>query len=350
MKTMSLYKDSNNWDDFKQRLQQLKEGVDPRHLVESLGFTISRETSRELRGPCKIHGGDNKTSFRFNKQARSWVCFSHRCHENNGSDIIGLIMSVTGSSFKEAVDYLHKLCGESGDFMSQAEYAHRQEKFDFIKRHREDSATPAIVKEEHLESFKRYRSNLFLREGFTREVLDHFEIAGGYTDSHEIIRDIIPIRDEEGVLTAYSLRDIRPNAPDDDFKYILTKGFVKDKVLYNLYNVKEEAQNKPLIVVEGFKSVWRLYQYGITNSVAVMGSKITPGQVNLLCKYALKGIIVMFDNDVAGVNGTIDAVRELTGKLSVRPIFITETDDNGKGLDPADLSKEAIYNYLGKGE
>lgn len=347
---MSLYKDSDGWDDFKHKLQQLKETVEPRHLLESLGFVISRETSKELRGACKIHGGDNKTSFRFNKEALSWVCFSHRCQEVNGSDIIGLIRTALGMSFKDAVDYLHRLCGESGDFLSRVQYERKKEKHDFIKRYKDDSAPPAIVKDEYLESFKRYRSNLFPNEGFPRDVLDYFEVAGGYTDSFSLIRDIIPIRDVNSDLVAYSLRDIRPNAPDDDFKYILTRGFVKDKVLYNLHRVKEEVQTNRLIVVEGFKSVWRLYQYGITNVVAVMGSMITPGQINLLCTYALRGAVVMFDNDVAGVKGTISAVNELSGKLSVFPIFITETDENGKGLDPADLDKQTIFSYLGKGE
>jgi len=348
--TMSLVDKTNDWEEFKIQLKQLKESIDPRYLLENLGFSIVRETPKELRGACRLHGGDNKTAFRFNKEKLSWVCFTSRCHEVNGSDIIGLIMTAQKVDFRGAVEYLHNLCGEHGDFMSPEEYRRKREKEDFIKRTTAVEAPPAIVKQESLERFKRYRSGLFQKEGYEREVLDYFEIAGGYTDSFGLIRDIIPIHDAEGKLVAYSLRDVRANAPDDDFKYILTKGFVKDKVLYNLHRIKEEAQSKPLIVVEGFKSVWRLYQYGITNAVAVMGSRITTGQINLLCSYALKGCIVMFDNDMSGVTGTIQAHFDLHNRMNVTPIFITETDDNGKGLDPSDLDKKTIYNYLGKGE
>ncbi len=351
MATMTLYKNSDNWDDFKQKLQQLKESMDPRFLLESLGFKITRETTKELRGACKIHGGDNKTAFRFNKHTLSWMCFTHRCNEVHGSDIIGLIMSVLKFGFKDAVEHLQNLCGETNSFMSQSEYKRKKEKEDFIRRNSDGQEMPSYVSEDSLKRFGRYRSCLFNMEKFDDTVLDYFEIGGGYTDSFGLIRDIIPIRDISGGLVSYSMRDIRPNAPDDDFKYILTKGFVKDKVLYNLYRVIEEAQTKPLIVVEGFKSVWRLHQYGITNSVAVMGNNITPGQINLLCSYALKGIITMFDNDVPGVKGTLEAAYNLKDKMKVIPVFITEVDEEtGKGLDPADLDRETIYKYLSKGD
>jgi DNA primase len=351
MATMPLYKNSDDWDDFKQRLQQLKESIDPRFLLESLGFKITRETTKELRCACNVHGGDNKTSFRFNKQTLSWMCFSHRCNEVYGSDVIGLIMSTMKIGFKDAVEHLQSLCGETNAFMSQLEYKRKKEKEDFIRRNSDEQEKPSYVNEDSLKRFSRYRSRLFGIEKFDNAVLDFFEIGGGYTDSFGLIRDIIPIRDADTELVAYSMRDIRPNAPDDDFKYILTKGFVKDKVLYNLHRVIEEAQTKPLIVVEGFKSVWRMYQYGITNSVAVMGNNITPGQVNLLCSYALKGVITMFDNDVAGVRGTLEAVSSLSDKMKVIPVFITEVDEKtGKGLDPADLDRETIYKYLGKGD
>jgi DNA primase len=98
--------------------------------------------------------------------------------------------------------------------------------------------------------------------------------------------------------------------------------------------------------VEGFKSVWRLHDYGIDTAVAVMGSKITPGQINLLCQYAYKGAVIMFDNDSAGVEGAVKAYEDLKNKLDVYAVFITEVDEEGNGLDPSDLTKEEVMNYL----
>jgi DNA primase len=148
-------------------------------------------------------------------------------------------------------------------------------------------------------------------------------------------------------LVAYSLRDTRDNVNYDD-KYMLTYNFNKDGVIYNLNNVKKIANEKPLIVVEGFKSVWRFKEYGISNVVAVMGSCITSGQISLLCSYALNGIVIMFDNDLAGVVGALKSYEAVRNKFPTDIVFITEVDEDGNGLDPADLTKKQVYSYIKK--
>jgi DNA primase len=335
---------SDNWADLKTRLDTMKEMIDPRYLVESLGIKVLRETPKELRGPCIIHGGDNPTAFRFNKERNSWVCFTKHCHEPYGGDVIGLIRSVMKTDFMGAVDYLAKLVGQV-DSQSFLEYKRRKDKEMFIRSvKRANQSVCEYVSEEHLAAHMQLRTAYFLKQGFSRQTLSAFEIAGGYKDSYGYEREIIPIRDEDGRLVAYSLRDINKN--ESDFKYILTPGFDKDKVLYNLNNVKKITDNKPLIVVEGFKSVWRLHQYGIKKVVASIGSKITTGQKALLYKYALNGIVVMFDNDEAGIAGALQAYEELKNKMEIYPVFITETDKDGKGLDPSDLDEATIRKYL----
>jgi DNA primase len=202
------------------------------------------------------------------------------------------------------------------------------------------------VNETSLGKFKYLRTNYFYKMGFKNSTLDYFEIAGGWTDKQNLAREIIPIRDHNHVLVAYSLRDIREDADEDDFKYILTTGFDKQNCLYNLNNAKEFCDALPIIVVEGFKSVWRLHEYGIKNVVASIGAGITEGQRSLLCRFALKGVVILYDNDKAGVEATIKSYNDLNELLDVRPVFIQELDKNGKGLDPSDLTQQQIYEYL----
>jgi DNA primase len=241
-----------------------------------------------------------------------------------------------------AVDYLSKLTGDVG-VADMLEYRKKEEKRKFIEQNKEEYIHPD-VNEESLLRHALLRSDFFRGEGFSLKTLDYFEVAGGYkTKQDKLIRDIIPIRNTEGRLVAYSLRDIRPNASYES-KYRITSGFSKDGVLYNLHRII--PTDKPIIVVEGFKSVWRLWDYGIKNVVAVMGSDTTQGQKNLLCSYALHGIVIFFDNDEAGAIGTVKNYETLSSKMEVRPVFITEVDDDGKGLDPADLDKDTIYGYL----
>lgn len=342
-KSYSKYKDKK-WVNLKDQLEYLKNSMDPRYLLTDLGINIDRETPKEIRSACPIHNGDNKTAFRFNKETRTWVCFTHQCHETFGNDIIGLIKAKTGNDFIGAVEYLREIVGDVGD-VDYVEYRKQREIDTFIQSYDTIKMKHKSVNQNSLNKFKALRSGFFIEQGFKSSTLDYFEIAGGWVDKHDIIRDIIPIRNDLDELMAYSLRDTRKNV-DDDFKYILTPGFDKQNCLYNLNVAKVYGNEVPIIVVEGFKSVWKLYEYGIKNVVASIGAGITPGQQSLLLMYALKGVVTMFDNDEAGVNATLKACKDLSTKLDVMPVFIQEIDDNGKGLDPADLTREQVYEYL----
>lgn len=343
----SYFRKSDKFKNLKEDLDKYKSLVDIRYLLETLGFKIIKETPREVRGPCKIHGGDNSTAFRFNKETRTWVCFTHRCHEVHGNDIIGLIKASTNRDFIGAVDWLKSVVGEDVDADKYINHKREREMQEFVDSY-SIGRTPKSVNERSLAAHKDFRSRFFVNEGFKPDTLDYFEIAGGWKDPDQLTRDMIPIRDDRGKLVAYSLRDIREDVDsiDEDRKYILTPGFNKDGTLYNLHRAWMYTKDKPLILVEGFKSVWRLYEYGIQNVAAVMGSNLTDGQKFLLYQYDIKSVVVFFDNDEAGVLGAQKVVGDLGDKLEVIPVFIQEVDEDGKGLDPADLNKELVYEYL----
>lgn len=328
---------------FRLYIDRLKNTVDHYLLLKSLGFNVNKQGTNELRCACRVHGGDNSTAFRFRRDTGTWVCFTKGCHEDYGNDIISLVKAVMGLNFRGAVQYIESFVGtdpfEAGIFSKLIE----KDRDNFIKRN--TIVKSRRVTEDYLQQFKKLRSDLFNRDGFSNDVLNTFEVAGGYMDKYGKTRDIIPIRNHDNELVAFSMRDISENAGDD--KYILTEGFDKDNTLYNLNNAKTYANDVPLIVVEGFKSVWRLYSYDIPNVIAIMGARLTVGQINLLYAYALRGIVLMLDNDEAGHKGTSYACQEIGRRMPVSVVNIKEIDNKGKGLDPSDLSKETIYKYLG---
>jgi len=336
--------DDKKWAEYRQKVQVMKESVDSRLLIEALGFRVTKETAKELRAACRIHGGDNTTAFRFNKERRSWVCFSHKCHEIFGNDIIGLIKACEGTDFKGAVKYLKELTGDiDTDPKRFLELHRKQERRAFIREHSLTHIIPDYVSESNLQKHLHLRSNSFISDGFKSSTLDRFEIGGGYVDEEGDIRDIIPIRDIDDKLLAYSQRDVRRGvAISDDFKYKITPGLIKDRVLYNLNKAKDYLEGRKLIIVEGFKSVWWLYEMGIYNVVAVMGSSITPGQQTLLYQYAHNGIVLLFDNDVPGLEGAKKAYEQMCDKIVVNPIIMYGPE----GSDPADIDKDILYNYL----
>jgi len=323
------------------RINRLKEAIDAEQLLGLLGFDISRSTSTEVRAPCKLHGGSNRSSFRMNKQTKNWVCFSQSCQETIGYDVISLVKSILNLSFPDALKYLENLTGVNiHDEAAYVEYKRAKDRREFIQRSRDNRQVPSsLVSEEYLKSFKKFRSNYFEKKGFPAEILDEFEIGGGYVDKYGFQRDVIPIRNENEELRAYSCRDITGKA-DEDFKYLLTKGFDKNRVLYNLHRAKNYmGENRTLIVVEGFKSVWKMYMAGYKNVVACMGSKITPGQQSLLYSYAFE-VILFLDGDAAGVKGISKALEDMKGKIKVIPIFFPYEDK-----DPGDLKIEEFEEF-----
>ena len=119
----SSYKDDF---EFKQKLDYLKKTVDQHYLLTSLGFELERDSAKEYRGSCIVHGGDNKTAFRFNKELGTWVCFTSKCHETFGNDIIGLIMAVKKVGFMDALRFLESLVGDiDGNISEKMNYNYR---------------------------------------------------------------------------------------------------------------------------------------------------------------------------------------------------------------------------------
>jgi DNA primase len=120
-------------------------------------------------------------------------------------------------------------------------------------------------------------------------------------------RVIFPIFSESGKVVAFggrSLFDAEPkylNSPD-------TPIYTKGRLLYGLNVCKESIrETREIILVEGYTDFIALYQAGIPNLAAPLGTSLTPDQIYLAKKYASK-LIVSFDGDVAGHKAASRAV------------------------------------------
>jgi DNA primase len=321
--------------------EMIKSAVDPEHLLTVLGVQIYRRSANELRGPCIVHGGDNKTAFRLRKDKKTWVCFTKQCHLTYGSDSIGLVQGVQKCDFEEAVRFLSDITGisiEEGREPRVNAIKNELEMKKFSRMRKREYIPPSDVSEYNLTQYRAMRTDYF-DKWFPTSVLETFEIGGSYFDKYNIQRELIPIRDDEGKLVAYSGRSLEEIEP----KYLLTNGFSKDKVLYNLHRAKEYLNEKnkyTLIVVEGFKAVWYLHMYGYDNVAACMGSKITPGQINLLCKHT-HNVVLMLDGGVAGRDGIESAIGDLKGKIKSNAIYIP--DDR---KSPDDYPPDIVIDWL----
>lgn len=122
-------------------------------------------------------------------------------------------------------------------------------------------------------------------------------------------RLMIPIRDIKGKVIAFGgrvLDDSKPKYINSPENIIYTKG----KNLFGLDVAKKNDLSK-IIIVEGYMDVISLFQRGITNVVASLGTALTENQGRLLRKYA-KQVILGYDSDGAGQAAIVRGLDILT--------------------------------------
>ena len=177
------------------------------------------------------------------------------------------------------------------------------------------------------------------KQGFARETLALAGLTGddGYDPLAK--RLIIPIINAKGEVIGFGGRtldkDIKP-------KYRNTKGtpvFDKRKNLFNVNLFKKtqaDEKHTSIVLTEGYMDVISLYQAGIHNAVASMGTSLTTEQCSEIKRYVSE-VYVCFDGDAAGQGATWRSLDMLkaTG-LEVRVMSLPD------GMDPDD-----VVNKLG---
>ena len=113
--------------------------------------------------------------------------------------------------------------------------------------------------------------------------------------------------------------------------------FDKSKVVYNINNIREIKKEENLdyiIIVEGTMDVIAMVKAGFENTVACMGTAITPQHAKELKRFSNR-IILCLDGDNAGQNAMFKAIDVLLDSdLDVRVVALKEN------LDPDEYIKK----------
>lgn len=158
-----------------------------------------------------------------------------------------------------------------------------------------------------------------LEEGFEESTLQHFEV--GYDQWHQKIT--FPLRDIKGQLVGMSgrrLDALKPKYKIYDEEYTSWQlppryGWNKRNVLYNAHEVIPTAhllspKDVMIVVVEGFKACMWVWQSGIKDVVATLGTYVSRTQRGMLERRG--GTVYLFmDNNEPGIVGVVDAGDEL---------------------------------------
>lgn len=131
-----------------------------------------------------------------------------------------------------------------------------------------------------------------LKRGFTRKVLNISKARINFNDTYPII---FPMYDN-GEFKGHVSRAIIKDATR---KYLYNYGFSRKSTLVGNYN-----KASPVVITEGYMDWLKLQQYGLNNSVAILGWKITDNQISKLQQMGITKIISALDNTPTGERGT----------------------------------------------
>ncbi|MBS1794504.1 MAG: DNA primase [Acidobacteria bacterium] len=150
-------------------------------------------------------------------------------------------------------------------------------------------------------------------------------------------RVMFPVLNADGAPVAFGARILAQGEP----KYLNspeTPAYVKGDHLYGLFQCKEEIRRKKYaILVEGYLDLIALYQFGVTNCVASLGTALTEHQAKLLGRFAKK-LVVNYDGDKAGVKAARRAIEILLAEdFEIKVLVLPD------GQDPDDFIRASGF-------
>lgn len=312
-----------------------------------------RPKGRRLWGLCPLHG-EKTPSFSVSPDKQMFYCFG--CHA--GGTVIQFIMQMERMSFVEAVKLLAnrasmELPETADDTAMQRERAYKERLYAACKAaarfYMETLLGPdgapgrAYLAGRGLtsESVKRFgigyapaawdalKTHL-LAAGFTQQELLDAGLLVHNTEKNSVYdayrnRVIFPIIGAAGRVLGFGARVLN----DDKPKYINTGDtpiYNKRNNLYGLY-LQKGRRCADLVMVEGYTDVIGLFEAGITNAVASLGTALTVQQARLLKRYT-QLVYIAYDGDAAGQNATIRGLDILSHEgIDVRVIVFPDAQD-----------------------
>jgi DNA primase len=289
-----------------------------------------RRQRSQLQGPCPIHRGKRRDSFRVSLTQNAFHCFSCQAKGN----VLDFVAAVESCSVREAALRLQHWFGLAGRIGSRPvlpvpSVTAKAEKDELIRK--KEGGNPVLgfrlrgVDESHP----------YLRQhGIDPATAAEFGV-GLYSGPGLMSgRIVIPIRNQYGEIVAYAGRALADQLP----KYKLPVGFQKGRELFNLHRALATDQ-KSVIVVEGYFDCMKVHQAGFRNVVALMGCSLSPQQARSL-QTRFERLILMLDGDEAGRRATQAIVHHLAANI---PCLVFRIPD---GTQPDQLSSSEIQKLV----
>jgi len=292
-----------------------------------------KRSGRNFFGLCPFHK-EKSPSFSVSPDKQIFHCFG--C--GAGGNVIHFISKIENADFKEAIGILANRAGIELPTLNNyednktallkskvyeinqiaAEFYHQNlykpmSKIgqEYIKKRKLDNRTLKSFLIGYSGNFDElYR--ILKQKGFTEEEILASSLVNKTDDGKYIDRFrkrvMFPIQDTRNKVIAFGGRvtdDSKPKYINSPENIVYSKG----RHLFGL-NVAKRGELKNIIIVEGYMDAISLYQRGITNVVASLGTALTEAQGRLLRRYSER-VTIGYDSDGAGQAATLRGLEIL---------------------------------------
>lgn len=334
------------------KIEEIKNRVDIVEFVSE--YLTLKKAGRNFTGLCPFHQ-EKTPSFTVNREKQIFYCFG--CGE--GGNVITFLMKIADKTFPEAIK---DLAAKTGVVLPPISSGKEAKQKDFLKE--------GIINL-NLKAAQQFSRNLFsaagtparkylqdrgiaddvvkqFRLGYVpdtwRSLTEYFEKnnlslklaeqagliipgkEGGFYDRFRG-RLIFPIENIFGETVAFGGRILDKGEP----KYLNSPEspvYIKGKNLYGLNKAKEEIRKKGFaLIVEGYFDLISLWNAGICNVVATLGTALTRDHLELLRRYTIE-VVALFDPDEAGKKA-LDRSLELflSAQMKAKALILPEKFD-----------------------
>ncbi|OGF47081.1 MAG: DNA primase [Candidatus Firestonebacteria bacterium RIFOXYC2_FULL_39_67] len=334
------------------KILHIKEAFD---IVDVISEHVHlKKSGQNFKGLCPFHN-EKTSSFVVSPVKQIYHCFG--CGE--GGNVLHFISKIENISFIEAVKYLAEKKGitlDTGDTAKKDEY---EELFKvnelavkyFRQKLKESKTAQDYLSKRNLnpETLEKFAIgfvpeewdgllNFGRKNNISPELLEKAGLIikrdkkDGHYDRFRN-RIIFPIVSSFGRYVAFGARVLDNSLP----KYINspeTQVYSKGKNLYGWNiaktNIPEELG---VVIVEGYLDCITCHQYGITNTVATLGTSLTKAQALLLKRYTDK-VVIAYDLDAAGINASLRGIAVLVeAGLDVKVVVFSGSKDPDEYLN-----------------
>ena len=354
-------------------VEEIKSRLDIVEFIQ--GYVRLQKAGANFRANCPFHG-EKTPSFFVTPSRQMWHCFG--C--SKGGDIFQFIMEMEGHDFPEALKLLAARAGialtredprirsernrlydineEAARIFQQCFSNHTGAK-EYIAKRGLNEETVAKFRVGFAPQSWDFLLNALIKKGFTKEDIERAGLAiknqekGSWYDRFRS-RIMFPIKDasgrvigfggrifaqESGGSEAYSAQISEGKSTEGQAKYINTPQtmiYDKSSVLYAFDIAKQDIRiRNQAVLVEGYMDCVMSHQAGVTHTVAVSGTALTPRQLQMLRRLC-DTIVCSFDTDAAGESATRRSLALASEFDFERRVAHIHT-----GKDPADAVRES---------